>query len=352
MRNLLHTCSSYIAMLLLSALVAVACTPSVPSDVIQPDEMEDILYDYYISQAMAGQALNQKDASYDRYVYFSAVLQKHGVTEAEFDSSLVYYYSNAKRLHGIYSSLSERIGNEAMGLGASVNEFNKYSSLSESGDTANIWQDATSLLLTPYAPSNKFTFSIKADSTYKVGDSFLVNFMSDFIYQAGTKDAVVYVAVRYDNDSVSTHVTHIGVSGVIPIRSRVSLVDDHIHRPRHVRLSCQQIDVTDINVNCFFCTFGKDCKSIGTACFDYRNICDIFAVGYRAVVCSPHKIHSRVLRVVVQLSADDINRIPLKHNAVADGKMHGNRFVSLGHLLVDGKGRVCVYPFAECGIHF
>ena len=238
MRNLLHTCSSYIAMLLLSAFVAVACTPSVPSDVIQPDEMEDILYDYYISQALAGQALNQKDASYDRYVYFSAVLQKHGVTEAEFDSSLVYYYSNAKRLHGIYSSLSERIGNEAMGLGASVSEFNKYSSLSESGDTANIWQDATSLLLTPYAPSNKFTFSIKADSTYKVGDSFLVNFMSDFIYQAGTKDAVVYVAVRYDNDSVSTHVTHIGVSGVSRLRipandeSRVSNIDGFVYLNR------------------------------------------------------------------------------------------------------------------------
>ena len=238
MRNLLHTCSSYIAMLLLSAFVAVACTPSVPSDVIQPDEMEDILYDYYISQAMAGQALNQKDASYDRYVYFSAVLQKHGVTEADFDSSLVYYYSNAKRLHGIYSSLSERIGNEAMGLGASVSEFNKYSSLSESGDTANIWQDATSLLLTPYAPSNKFTFSIKADSTYKVGDSFLVNFMSDFIYQAGTKDAVVYVAVRYDNDSVSTHVTHIGVSGVSRLRipandeSKVSKIDGFVYLNR------------------------------------------------------------------------------------------------------------------------
>lgn len=238
MRNLLHTCSSYIAMLLLSAFVAVACTPSVPSDVIQPDEMEDILYDYYISQAMAGQALNQKDASYDRYVYFSAVLQKHGVTEADFDSSLVYYYSNAKRLHGIYSSLSERIGNEAMGLGASVSEFNKYSSLSESGDTANIWQDATSLLLTPYAPSNKFTFSIKADSTYKVGDSFLVNFMSDFIYQAGTKDAVVYVAVRYDNDSVSTHVTHIGVSGVSKLRipandeSKVSNIDGFVYLNR------------------------------------------------------------------------------------------------------------------------
>ena len=238
MRNLLHTCSSYIAMLLLSAFVAVACTPSVPSDVIQPDEMEDILYDYYISQAMAGQALNQKDASYDRYVYFSAVLQKHGVTEADFDSSLVYYYSNAKRLHGIYSSLSERIGNEAMGLGASVSEFNKYSSHSESGDTANIWQDATSLLLTPYAPSNKFTFSIKADSTYKVGDSFLVNFMSDFIYQAGTKDAVVYVAVRYDNDSVSTHVTHIGVSGVSRLRipandeSKVSNIDGFVYLNR------------------------------------------------------------------------------------------------------------------------
>ena len=42
--------------------------------------------------------------------------------------------------------------------------------------------------------------------------------MADFMYQAGTKDAVAYIAVRYANDSVSTHVTHVGVSGISRLR--------------------------------------------------------------------------------------------------------------------------------------
>ena len=30
-----------------------ACSPKVPSEYIQPDDMEDILYDYHVAQAMA-----------------------------------------------------------------------------------------------------------------------------------------------------------------------------------------------------------------------------------------------------------------------------------------------------------
>ena len=67
------------------------CEPGIPNEVIQPDDMEDILYDYYVSQGIAtipGQQSGSED--YRRDLYFNSVLNKYGVTRAEFDSALVY----------------------------------------------------------------------------------------------------------------------------------------------------------------------------------------------------------------------------------------------------------------------
>lgn len=209
---------AHLAMCLLLTVLVLSCKPTVPDEYIQPDEMEDILYDYYITQAMAGQGLSYDKNSYNKNVYYYAVLKKHGVTEAEFDSSLVYYYSNADRLYGIYVQLSERIGNEAMSLGASVGDINKYSKLKADGDTADIWRESPSAVLMPVAPYNRLSFELKADSTFKRGDSFLFNFMTDFLYQSGTKDGVAYIAVHYDNDSTAAYSCHVGVSGISQLR--------------------------------------------------------------------------------------------------------------------------------------
>ncbi len=201
-----------------------SCKPTVPGEYIQPDELEEILYDYHLSQAMAyqrntdGEYIFGNAPIYTRNYLYYAVLKKHGITEAEFDSSLVYYYNRADKLHKIYSHISERMEKEALGLGANIGAISQYSQYSADGDTANIWKENNSALLTPAAPYNRLDFKIECDSTFKKGDSFLFNFMADFIYQGGTKDAILYIAVKYDNDSISTHFTRISVSGLSQLR--------------------------------------------------------------------------------------------------------------------------------------
>lgn len=199
------------------------CKPSVPEKYIQPNEMEDILYDYYVSKAMA----NSGDSStFKRTLYYYATLKKHAVSEAEFDSSLVYYYTHAQELSKIYTKLSERIGNEAKRLGASVGELSEYANLTASGDTANIWQDATTAILLPIAPYNRMDFTLKADTTFHKGDSFMLNFTTDFMYQSGSKDAVAYVVITYNNDSVTVSSTHVSASGASKLRIPANKNDD------------------------------------------------------------------------------------------------------------------------------
>lgn len=204
---------------LLSLMVLVACKPSVPSEYIQPNQMEEILYDYHLSQAIAQRDRSSADTTaFYKNMYYYSVLKNHNVTEAEFDSSMVYYYTNADILHDIYRNISERMNNVAKAHGASSGEIGKYSQYKTDGDTANIWQDIVATSLTPYPTNNRFDFIIEADSTYKKGDTFLFNLMATFMYQSGTKDATVFIAVRYNNDSINTYSRKLSVSGLMQMR--------------------------------------------------------------------------------------------------------------------------------------
>ena len=116
-----------------------ACKPGVPSEYIQPGDMEDILYDYYVSQGIASVPnVNAGGEDYRRDLYFNAVLKKHHVTRAEFDSSLVYYYTRADHFIDICREVQDRLSQDALDLGASEGEVERYTTQSLTGDTANV----------------------------------------------------------------------------------------------------------------------------------------------------------------------------------------------------------------------
>jgi hypothetical protein len=198
-------------------MLVMACKPTVPSEYIQPDDMEDILYDYHLALAMARQKSGEEQ-DYNRLLYFRSVLKKYNVTEADFDSSLVYYYSHAYRLKDIYSEVNQRLNEEAASLGVAVGDINRYSQYSTTGDTANIWTQHTDLLLIPSPTMNRYDFTVKVDSTFKRGDSFMFQFMSEFIWQTGTKDVTVCFVCKYAGDSIIQTANHITVSGLAQVR--------------------------------------------------------------------------------------------------------------------------------------
>ena len=213
--------------LLIADIVTVGCKPTVPSEYISPDEMEDVLYDYYMSQAMA--TVDSKDGriEYNRRTYFLAVLKKHDLTEAQFDSSMVYYYRRADYLRKIYARLEDRMNLEAEGTAASSQRRRFISSV----DTADIWRDKKAFMLVPSVPYNRFDFEVKADTSFRKGDTYLLSFDTNFIYQSGSKDAVLYLAVRYDNDSVASYSQNVMVSGYTQMR----VVPNNEHLVRDLR---------------------------------------------------------------------------------------------------------------------
>ncbi|MGN1228728.1 MAG: DUF4296 domain-containing protein [Prevotella sp.] len=209
----------YIVIVATICMVCIGCKPSVPGNVIQPDDMEDILYDYYLSREMAQKPSGEGNSPYLRTLYYKSVLKKHGVTEAEFDSSLVYYYGHADDFAKIFSRVSDRMQQYGKSIGINTNGMGgTLTQYSTTGDTANIWRGATSAMLLPVAPYNRFDFEVKADTSFHKGDSFMFTFMTNYLFQQGTKDATAYIDVKYSNDSISSFSTSINISGQSQLR--------------------------------------------------------------------------------------------------------------------------------------
>lgn len=183
-----------------------SCGDSIPSEYLQPKELEEVLYDYHVALGMLyGDMLNDENRAYNERLYKLAVLKKHNVSEEKFEKSMVYYMRHAEDLQKVYKSLSERVRAEAAQVGASMSAMNAGV---VQGDTANVWPLEPGLVLMQRKPNNVMSFVIKADTAYHKGDRFNLGFDTQFLYQEGFKDGIAMLAVQYKNDSVATRTTH------------------------------------------------------------------------------------------------------------------------------------------------
>lgn len=205
-------------LLTVGVLLLSACRPRVPKEYIQPDEMEDLLYDYYVAQSMPGDPQSKNNTEYDRQYHIDLVLKKYGRTQAELDSSLKYYYINLEDLYEIYGNVQKRLSEQALELGATAKEVERFTTRSLSGDTAEVWEGARQMALIPQPPYNIVQFSQKADTAYHQGDSFLMTFDSNFLVQSGSKNAYLVLSVYYENDSIITQNTTVSQMGTTNLR--------------------------------------------------------------------------------------------------------------------------------------
>lgn len=199
----------HMILLVVGLLLFAACKPKIPKEYIQPDEMEDLLYDYYVAQSMPVRNGSKEDMDFDRQYNANLALKKYGRTQAELDSSMRYYYINMEEFQKILSNVQKRLSEKAVELGASSSEVERFTTQSLSGDTTEVWEDSRQMVLLPQSPYNIQQFSLKADTSYHQGDSFLMTFGSTFLVQSGSKTAWVLLSVRYENDSIITHHTSI-----------------------------------------------------------------------------------------------------------------------------------------------
>lgn len=196
---------------LLGAAFMVGCGRQVPEDIIQPDRMEHVLYDYHLSLSM-GNNLGYSD-NYQRQAYKNYIFEKHHITEAEFDSSMVWYTRHTQVLAELYKKIGKRFRDEKKHTEELLVLRENKPAVSLPGDTVDVWYDRKLYWLTDVPLANKVLFEIPVDSNFKAKDAF--RWSADYLFLSeGERKATMGFNIMFDNDSVVGRVEEITCSGV------------------------------------------------------------------------------------------------------------------------------------------
>ena len=90
-------------------LVCVAMLGCRPRGVLSNREMRDVLYDLHRTDGAIQVAGYNYSHDQELAGYYKNVLDKHGITQAEFDSSLVWFTDNPQIFNKIYPKVIERL---------------------------------------------------------------------------------------------------------------------------------------------------------------------------------------------------------------------------------------------------
>lgn len=212
-------------------LTVMACKVKRPDGVIAESQMEELLYDYHLARSM-GENLPVSD-NYKKALYIQSVFQKYDVTQAEFDSSMVWYTRHTDILAKIYEKINDRLKEEQASINHMVAIRDKKSPVSQPGDSVELWFMEQVSCLTNAHDNNKISFVIPADVNSQDRDALV--WKASFFYpsKAGKAMPETYMAMQmiYRNDSVITSSRKITRSGEQEIR----LQSDTLGALREVR---------------------------------------------------------------------------------------------------------------------
>ena len=99
---------------ILLAFSLTACQVKRPDTVIPDAKMENVLYDFHIAKAM-GEEIPYNE-SYKRVLYIESVYKKYGITQADFDTSMVWYARHPDALTKVYEKVNQRLKAERDGI--------------------------------------------------------------------------------------------------------------------------------------------------------------------------------------------------------------------------------------------
>lgn len=122
-----------------------------PKEVLPEDEMVDLLTDLQLAE---GYLNSSGHNNAERDVLIASVLKKHGVSQAQLDSTIAYYGRNIDEYYLLYNKVENKIRKKS--INASTDEGNSQAD--------DIWPYNRFAALFPNQTTNGITFSFPADN--------------------------------------------------------------------------------------------------------------------------------------------------------------------------------------------
>lgn len=181
-------------------LLQFACSKR-PDDVMNRREMRSFLTDLHLLEGVFSSGVSFND--FDRACYYNALLQKHGITKAIFDSSLVYYTKNPKMFERIYSGVNRDIES----LKADVLAGKYFPVLPDSirlkPEIKNIWSLDTTFTCRGDSACPKLYFTVK-NRDLLIKDAYFLSFRMRALPHDSVKSGYTAFRIHYADGQVDS----------------------------------------------------------------------------------------------------------------------------------------------------
>ncbi|MCD7972062.1 MAG: DUF4296 domain-containing protein [Candidatus Azobacteroides sp.] len=217
--------------LFLVILFSVVSCRKTPPWVIPQENMEEILVDVHIADVLIQEDYRTFNTVEKKEALYRAVLDKHGITKQELDTSLYWYGRNSE----LYIKMYEKVNKKLLDREKLISQSSPYSLALQSGDTVNIWNDKSYLTFTSSFPYNNYLYKeIVTDTAFYTNDiyelSMRISGLSAPDSSSIEPSSKVVMVFKYPNDSLFVEEKKISGNGPFVFRMETdSLIPEKIY---------------------------------------------------------------------------------------------------------------------------
>lgn len=169
-----------------AALFAAAACSRVPSYVIAPDDMAELLADIHIGEGVVDQNYSAFNTDSAKLALKRSIYRHHGVTAEQVDTSLMWYGHNLTKYEEVYDRTIEILEKRL----SEVRSTEAMAAMAIAGDSVDVWNGARHLTIAGTSPSEFLTFALDRDENWEPGDVYQWKFKT--LNNAGTISLSVF----------------------------------------------------------------------------------------------------------------------------------------------------------------
>lgn len=151
--------------------VSTACS-RMPSYVISPDDMAELLADIHTGESIIEQNYSEFRSDSAKRALKMSVYNLHGVTPEQVDTSLMWYGHHLDKYNDVYDRTIEILEDRV----AHVKTTAAMEAMAIAGDSVDVWNGAQHLTIASTSPTQYLSFALDRDENWEPGDVYAWRF--------------------------------------------------------------------------------------------------------------------------------------------------------------------------------
>ncbi len=177
-----------------------SCGNRVPEYVIEEEALENLLVDIHLSEAVIETSGISKVS--EKRKIREALFLHHGVTQEQFDTTLVWYGHHMSQYMELYDRVIKRLKTENDEAKKLLVQQNSYQ-MSQPGDSVDVWMSGRYHVFDTRLSTNLFSFNVIPDENFNKRDYFELRFKVSLLPRLSVSPQVYMAAIHTNNDMIT-----------------------------------------------------------------------------------------------------------------------------------------------------